>query len=192
LTHFHPDHVSGMPPLLMGMWLLGRKKPLLIHGLRSTMEKAETMMSLYEWKSWPNFFPVQFHTVEESELQLLLENQDMKIVSTPVRHLIPTIGLRIEIKSSHKTIAYSCDTEPFDGVVTLAEGADLLIHEAAGKGKGHSSPAQAGEIAQRAEVSSLMLIHYAPAPPEAQIIAEARSSFQGDIKVAKDWMTLDF
>ena len=26
LTHFHPDHVSGLPILLMGMWLSGRKK----------------------------------------------------------------------------------------------------------------------------------------------------------------------
>jgi len=28
LTHFHPDHVSGVPLLLMDLWLLGRKKEL--------------------------------------------------------------------------------------------------------------------------------------------------------------------
>ena len=28
LTHFHPDHVSGVPLLLMGMWLMGRVEPV--------------------------------------------------------------------------------------------------------------------------------------------------------------------
>ncbi|MRR32441.1 MBL fold metallo-hydrolase, partial [bacterium] len=28
LTHFHPDHVSGVPLLLMDLWLLGRKQAI--------------------------------------------------------------------------------------------------------------------------------------------------------------------
>jgi hypothetical protein len=28
ITHFHPDHVSGVPLLLMDMWLMGRTKPI--------------------------------------------------------------------------------------------------------------------------------------------------------------------
>ncbi len=31
LTHFHPDHVSGLPLLLMDMWLLGRQLPLNVY-----------------------------------------------------------------------------------------------------------------------------------------------------------------
>ena len=35
LTHFHPDHVSGVPNMFMHMWLLGRKSPLRArHSLR--------------------------------------------------------------------------------------------------------------------------------------------------------------
>ena len=32
LTHFHPDHVSGVPLLLMDMWLMGRREPLNVYG----------------------------------------------------------------------------------------------------------------------------------------------------------------
>ena len=60
LTHFHPDHVSGVPSLLMNSWLLGRSAPLQIYGLEHTLERVEKMMDFYEWCTWPNFFPVSF------------------------------------------------------------------------------------------------------------------------------------
>ncbi len=40
-THFHPDHVSGIPLLLMDMWLMGRQKPLNIYGLHYTLDRIE-------------------------------------------------------------------------------------------------------------------------------------------------------
>src|SRR5664279_2228855 len=49
LTHFHPDHVSGAPLLLMSMWLLGRKKALRLYGLKATMQRLRTMLELYDW-----------------------------------------------------------------------------------------------------------------------------------------------
>ena len=47
LTHFHPDHASGFPLLIMDMWLLGRKKPLDVYGLAHTIDRIEAMMELY-------------------------------------------------------------------------------------------------------------------------------------------------
>jgi len=43
LTHFHPDHVSGMPMLLMGMWLAGRRHKINLYGLSYTLERMKTM-----------------------------------------------------------------------------------------------------------------------------------------------------
>ena len=89
LTHFHPDHVSGAPLMLMDMWLLGRRTPLHVHGLSHTLERMKTLMDLYGWSSWPNFFPVVFETLPERELSKVVEGEGFRILSSPVRHLIP-------------------------------------------------------------------------------------------------------
>jgi ribonuclease Z len=121
-----------------------------------------------------------------------MECPDFKIFSSPVRHLMPTIGLRFEFNHTHKIMAYSCDTEPCAQVIRLAEGADTLIHEAAGATRGHSSAAQAGEIARQAEVGKLYLIHYPTGKyANAGLVAEARLNYQGSVSLAEDFMELD-
>jgi ribonuclease Z len=123
----------------------------------------------------------------------VIDCQDFRIFSSPVRHLLPTIGLRFEFNHANKIMAYSCDTEPCAQVVRLAEGADTLIHEAAGASRGHSSAAQAGEIASQAEVGKLYLIHYPTGKNEtADLVAEAHMRYQGPVSLAEDFMELDF
>ena len=193
LTHFHPDHVSGVPLLLMDMWLQGRKKPISIYGLHHTLDRIEQMMSLYSWEEWPNFFPVAFHRTPESEKITLFDCDEFTVFSSPVRHLIPTLGLRFEIKVNKKVLAYSCDTEPCAEVVRLASGADILIHEASGTMRGHSSAEQAGQVAAQAEVGKLYLIHYPTGSySNGNMIDEARRHFQGEVELSKDFTEIDF
>jgi ribonuclease Z len=193
LTHFHPDHVSGVPLLLMDMWLRGRKKLINIYGLHYTLDRMEKLMEMYAWENWPNFFPVSFHRLPASEKTSLLDCAEFAIKASSVRHLIPTIGLRFEFKASQKVLAYSCDTEPCAEVVHLAEGADVLIHEASGASLGHSSATQAGQIAAQAESCKLYLIHYPTGEyTNRNLIAEARQHYQGEVGLATDFMTLDF
>ena len=192
LTHFHPDHVSGAPLLLMDMWLRGRRKPIDIYGLHHTLDRIEGLMAMYSWADWPDFFPVTFHRLPLTELVPVLESDALRILASPVHHLIPTIGLRFEFKHSEKVIAYSCDTEPCAEVVRLASGADVLFHEASGESIGHSSAEQAGEIARQAEVSALYLIHYPTGEfNNGDLVAEARRKFSGELKLATDLMTLE-
>lgn len=193
LTHFHPDHVSGVPLLLMDMWLLGRERPLNIYGLGHTLERVQKMMDLYNWSAWPGFFPVSFSILPEEALTPVLQSQEYRILASPVRHLIPTIGLRIEFTQTDQVLAYSCDTEPCQSVVELAAGADLLIHEATGASQGHSSAGQAGDIARQAEVGSLYLIHYSARQTEpGALVAEARQTYQGPVELAEDFLEFDF
>ena len=193
VTHFHPDHASGLPLLLMDMWLLGRKEPINIYGLPHAIDRVETMMGLYNWSEWPNFFPVVFSRLPDSELTTVLDCSDFLIKSSPVHHMIPAIGLRFEFKNSNKILAYSCDTEPCDEVVRLSKGANVLIHEATGESFGHSSARQAGEAATKAGVGRLYLIHYLTGKfAKGNLIAEAGETFSGEVKLAKDFMVLDF
>jgi ribonuclease Z len=193
VTHFHPDHVSGIPLLLMDMWLIGREKPLNIYGLDYTLDRVEGLMGFYNWSEWPNFFPVIFHRLPIKEMTPVLDCPDFKIYASPVHHFIPNIGLRIEFTQSQKTLAYSCDTEPCEEVVHLSKGVDVLIHEATGETPGHSSARQAGEIAKAAQVGKLYLIHYPTGKfAKGDLIAEARAVFSGAVTLAKDFMTLNF
>jgi ribonuclease Z len=192
ITHFHPDHVSGVPLLLMNMWQLGRKAPLRIYGLHHCLERIEDMMGFYHWDNWPQFFPVAFHRLPESERVHVLEKEGFIIYSSPVRHLVPTIGLRIEATNGGQTTAYSCDTEPCPSVVRLAGGADILIHEATGAIVGHSSASQAGAIAREAEVDRLLLIHYHLGKQQPEnLVAQARETYPGEVELAHDLMEID-
>lgn len=192
LTHFHPDHVSGVPLLLMNMWLMGRQRPLRVYGLHHCLGRVEDMMGFYHWETWPDFFQVAFHRLPERERVLVLEKPEFRIYSSPVRHLVPTIGLRLEATADERVIAYSCDTEPTPAVVRLASGADVLLHESTGGSPGHSTPAEAGTIATQAEVQQLMLIHYpTDGLDEAALLRQARSTFQGEVGLARDFQEFE-
>jgi len=190
-THFHPDHVAGVPLLLMNMWLSGRQKPLRIFGLHHCLERLEDTMGFYNWENWPDFFPVAFHRLPEKPGVLVLERDAYRILASPVRHLVPTIGLRFEAAAGRPSVVYSCDTEPCPALIQLAAGADVLIHEASGEGDGHSSAAQAGEVARQAGVGRLLLIHY---PAEdggpSTLTGEAKQAFAGPVALATDLMEL--
>jgi len=191
LTHFHPDHVAGVPGFLMESWLLGRKHPLQIYGLPHTMDRLEIMMGLFDWKKWPNFYPLIFHRVPDQEMSLIIGSSSMRLYTSPVKHLLPTIGLRVEFLPEGKTMAYSCDTEPCPQVIELAHQVDVLIHEATGGSVGHSSAAQAALVARQAEARSLCLIHYKGSEQAAKL-EEARKVFEGSVSLATDGLVMDF
>ncbi len=193
ITHFHPDHVSGVPIMLNNVWLLGRTDPLPIYGLQDAVERFETMMDLFRRYEWPGLYSMPCHIVPEEVGALVLEDDEFRITAAPVNHMVPTMGVRVENKRSGKALAYSSDTEPCDATVELAREADILIHEAAKNTLGHSSAAQAGEIARRAGAGRLVLIHYRPAPHKyAGWLEEATAAFGGPVELAQDFGEYEF
>jgi ribonuclease Z len=162
-----------------------------VYGLADTLERMEKMMALFGWDSWPEMYPVEFIRLPEQERVPLIETEALRIFASPVRHLIPTIGVRAEFPPSGKSLAYTSDTEPARSVVQLAQGVDVLFHEAAGQGPGHSTPAQAGEDAAQAGAKRLVLIHYHSDDPQA-LVAEARKTFKGPVELAVDFMKMEF
>lgn len=192
LTHFHPDHVAALPLLLLDMWLMRREQPLMIHGLAYTIDRVETMMALFGWKKWPGFFPVNFNRVPDDDRSVVLDDDELRIFSSPVDHFLPNICLRIELKAEGKSIAYSCDTEPCQAVLDISKNVDILLHEAGGPIEGHSSAAQAGEVAQKVGAGSLYLIHYPTGRfADGDLVAEAGRNFSGKVRLAVDLLNID-
>nr|MBN1229913.1 MBL fold metallo-hydrolase [Anaerolineae bacterium] len=192
LTHFHPDHVGAVPQFMMASWLAGRSMPLRIYGLHHCLQRVEDLMMAFHWDEWPGFFPVAFHHLPEREGVRVLDNTDFSISASPVRHYVPTIGLRVTVNANGFVFAYSSDTVPCPETVRLAKGADLLIHEATGdEPLGHSSAAQAGAIAREAGAKRLGLIHYNVWGTEStHLIEEAKHPFGGPVFLCEDFMEI--
>lgn len=192
MTHFHPDHVSGIPALLMGMGLSKRKKNLNLYANNHCMVFMKQLLDNFEWETW-HFFPVKMFTISDNQMELLIDCDDFKIFTTPVKHFIPTIGLRIEFKKSGKILAYSCDTAPTASLESLCKDADVLIHEAAGASIGHSSAFQAGQMAKKSNAKELYLIHYPTGEYDyKKLVDEAKQAYEGPVTMAEDFMTIDF
>jgi ribonuclease Z len=189
VTHFHPDHVSDLPLFLMNLWLEGRKKPLDIFGLQVVTDKIKTLLELYDWKDWEGFYLVNFHGLPQGEMMPCIESEQLQVWASTSCHSVPSIGIRIDFPEG--SVCYSSDTSPCDAIVRLARDVDLLIHEASDEdGHGHSTPEQAGQVAMDAGVQSLALIHYDPYAEHEMLKKRAEKSFNGEVVVALDLMTV--
>jgi ribonuclease Z len=192
ITHFHPDHASGLTLFLMELCLRGRSAPLRVYSGAETIRRIRKVMQMYGWKKMPGQFPVSYRSVKRGKCTPVLENSEFRVLSTPVKHVVPTLGVRVEILAAGKSFVYSADTEPSANLAALARGADLLIHEATGAGVGHSSAAQAASIAKDARAGKLLLIHTNPYADREALLTEARAIFPGEVILASDKMEIEW
>lgn len=187
LTHRHADHVSGLPMLVQGAWLGGRKVPLPIYGPQETLDVGRQMLRLYDMENQTNMFSLDWRPVPLYEGQHVLTIGGVKITASPTRHLeLDCLALRLENESSRVRIVYSSDTEPCPAVIRLASGANLLIHEATGNRAGHSTPVEAAKVAREAGVARLALIHYPIHDHNLDDWLAQASGFPGPVALARD------
>ena len=193
VTHHHPDHIYGVSVLLTGLWLDGRDRPFHIDGPTGSMAAIQAIGETHGWADWPEWLQIVYHPVEQRESAPVLETPEFLITGSPGMHLtVATMAIRVEAKATGGVFVYSSDTEPCSAIVHLARGADLLIHEATGEQPGHSSPAQAATVAQRAGVGKLVLVHYPRAEDSQGMLEEAATKFSGPVEVARDMASYDF
>lgn len=98
-THFHADHIAGLPGLLLSLSNYGRRKPLTIAGpagIQNVVNKLRVIA------------PELMYQIEFIELSL--ENDTVKsfplgdftVSALPVEHALPCVGYRIEIPRKGK------------------------------------------------------------------------------------------
>jgi ribonuclease Z len=171
VTHEHPDHTAGFPLLIEKLWLAKRRTPLPVVGIAEAVGQVRRLWEAFETGSWKRLFPIDWRVVARDEGVVMFEDEAFRVTGAPVVHSVPTMGLRVEARRTGRVCAYSCDTEPTDAVARLARGAHLLVHEATGDFEGHASAAQAAEVAEKAGVDRLVLVHLPPEVPEADLAA---------------------
>ncbi|MCS7251826.1 MAG: MBL fold metallo-hydrolase [Thermoflexus sp.] len=186
LSHRHPDHLSGLPVLLMGLWLRGRAHPLWIAGPEDVMERARALLELFEWQSWHGMFPVNWRPIPLEHGAVVEAAGGIRLIAAPVSHSVPTLALRMELPEG--VAAYSADTAPCPEMIQLARGADVLIHEATGSYPGHTPPEGAGWVAREAGVQRLVLVHVPPEVNVEEWQARARTVFAGPVEIGRDGM----
>jgi ribonuclease Z len=143
LTHYHSDHVVGIPDLWLTGWLQShharRTKPFRVIGptgakcLMSHLEKAYALD--IEIRLEDEKLPPEGAAIAVTEFRsdgVVYATDDLKVTAFEVDHgavIKPAFGYRIEYAG--RAVVISGDTRYNENVVTYGAGADLLIHEVA-------------------------------------------------------------
>ncbi|MDW8327173.1 MAG: MBL fold metallo-hydrolase, partial [Anaerolineales bacterium] len=90
-------------------------------------------------------------------------------------------------------VVYGSDGSPSLEIQALAQGADILVHEATGLYPAHSSAEQAAEVARAAGVKRLILVHLSPLENDlAEQQAAAARIFGGPVFLGEDLERFEF
>jgi ribonuclease BN (tRNA processing enzyme) len=131
LTHFHGDHVGGVPFFILeANYVLKRRRALTIVGPPSLKARYGEIMEVGfpGTKALDLGFPL---TLRELELGRRGEVGNLRVTAFHVVHddrAGPCVGLRLEAEG--KVIAYSGDTEWTNALIDVGRDADLFICEA--------------------------------------------------------------
>lgn len=95
-THFHADHISGLPGLLLTLGNAERTEPLLLIGPKR-LEKVVTALRTIA----PELpFPIVFHELQETEEDIFVH--ELKIHAFRVNHNVTCYGYSIELNRAGK------------------------------------------------------------------------------------------
>ncbi|MGA9099292.1 MAG: MBL fold metallo-hydrolase, partial [Methanotrichaceae archaeon] len=155
LTHLHLDHVSDLLALANARYLL-ELPGLEIYGPEGTAQYFRTMHSAYPYLEKMEV------SVQELKPGETFSLKGFEISTAEAKHSVTSLGYRIE--SGSKVVAYSGDTEPSPEIASLAEGADLLIHECSFpepfEVTNHTTPKKLGSMISG--VKRVVLTHFYP------------------------------
>jgi len=96
ISHIHADHVTGLPGILMLSSQVERTEPLYIFGpskVREYVEMSRTVLEMYI------NYEIRFVEIKNfSKPEVLMENDEYRIRSIPLKHSKPCLGYVIEEK----------------------------------------------------------------------------------------------
>lgn len=158
ISHFHGDHFFGVPLLLLRFWEMGREMPLTIAGPAPVRKMIFQSMEL----AYPGFFPrLQYPvTFVEIEPENQIDIHGLFLRTAPNEHSMRSLAVRID--DNGRSVFYSGDGRPTAKTLDLAQGCDLVIHEAFTMDDppaGHGSVQGCIDFAKEAHAPRLALVH---------------------------------
>jgi ribonuclease Z len=214
LTHFHGDHFFGLPGMLKTFSLRQREVPLTIYGPAGLRDLYKSLGRLIGKLSYPVELtrPVLLVAEEDRPGEFDAATADaLGIPFGPERGALQrgesvtlddgkvlTPDAVLGAARPGRRIVIPGDTAPVETVRVLAEGADVLIHEATflederdrAADTLHSTALQAAEIARDAGVRLLALTHVSPRYFGPELAREAREVFPATV-VPKDFDVIE-
>jgi len=221
ITHHHSDHNADYGNLILLAWASGLQKRLDTWGPPplEKMTKLFFEMNAFDIDTRiaderrPPLVPL-VHAHEIRAGGIVMSDDNVKVTAALVKHppVVPAFAYRFDARD--RSIVISGDTAPTDALVTLAQGADVLVHEAlyapavdrlvAGVANAatlresivshHTTAEDAGRAAQAAGVKTLVLSHFVPAQDpavtEEMWSTAARVHFKGTVIVGRDLMVI--
>jgi ribonuclease Z len=194
LTHFHPDHCAGLPRLIMQGRYEKWKEPLRVVGGRGTVDKVNQLFDVLYHRTFLDDLPFILLVVEVGPGEVVPFG-GLSLRISAGKHLQESLAVRIAGRAG--SVTYSGDTLPSDDVVQLAQGSDLLVHDSyyggpAPERRNHSTWAEAVDVARRAGVKRLALLHVKSAdrPQLAEALPLLAENFQGEIFTPDDGDTV--
>jgi len=231
LTHFHSDHIGGLGSLTIQRWVAERSTgkmrvigPPGVERVVAGYNEAFALDSGYRTahhgeaitpSATAGMAAEAFSIPEDSASVVVLDDGGLKVTAFEVDHspAEPAVGYRFDYRG--RSIVVSGDTNYSPTLVRVAEGADLLIHDAlspeltklvedaagaaglAARAKifadipdYHASPGDAADAARKAGVRTLVLTHIVPPLPlkglEGPFLGDARERFTGVLWIARD------
>jgi len=215
LSHLHFDHAMGVVELFTRL-IVRRGAPVTVFGPRDTDTYMEAALAFARVNATSDFIRRWLDGVSV-ELTRPGDERDiggMAVRSVEVPHAPYLECLARRFEAGGRSLVYTGDTTYApEALVPLADGADVLVHEAytesclermaeglseaarqglfRGVGGTHSTAESAGRIARDAGVGTLVLTHIMSLERDWELVEEARRAFDGTIVVATDGMSLE-
>lgn len=212
LSHTHWDHIQGLPFFAP---LYQRGRDVEVYG---PPPEGVSLADVLRRQMAPPVWPIPVQTLAASlEVTEITASQmsiaNFKVGTLSLRHPGGALGFRIAPKAGGPAVAYCTDNElgewtaaGRDPLVRFLRGCDTLIHDAMyddreiaiRAGWGHSSVAEAVDLAVAAGVRRLVLFHHDPDRDDADVDrlldgARARAGAAGsslEIAAAADGLSL--
>ena len=191
LTHHHLDHISDLDVLMKARWLAG-ETDLTVAGPPGTANLVRDLLSVHEYMQ--DRLDLTLRDIESEGFSLAGFDGER----TETRHSMRCFAYRLTPAAGGPTVAFSGDSEAFEGLVEFADGAAVFVHDCSFPDdvevSNHPTPSSLGAAlaGADADIGRVYLNHLYPHTEgrHEAMLASLGDHYDGDVRFAADGLTI--